>query len=74
MAKQKCIILMGLNTQVLFYMAKEMDKAFMNQTINLIKGHGRIIGSMEKESITITRLENNIVDFFKMIKCMERVH
>ena len=73
MAKQKCIILMGLNTQVLFYMAKEMDKAFMNQTINLIKGSGRIIGSMEKESITITRLEKNIVDFFKMIKCMERV-
>ncbi len=74
MARQKCIILMGLNTQVLFYMAKEMDKAFMNQTINLIKGRGRIIGSMEKESITITRLEKNIVDFFKMIKCMEMVH
>ena len=74
MARQKCNILMGLNTKVLFYMAKEMDKVFINQTINLIKVHGRIIGSTEKESIKISQLGNNIVDFFKMIECMEKVH
>lgn len=72
MAKHKSIILMGQNTKVPFFMAKEMDKANINLTIKAIVANGRITGNMEKESITINQLENNIVDAFKMIKCMEK--
>ena len=72
MAKRKFIIRMEQNTLALYCMVKEMDKAYINLTISLIMGSGRIIGSMAKESTTTNQLNNNIVDYFKKIRCMEK--
>lgn len=64
MAKHKYIILMEPNIQVLYNMEKEMDKVFINLTINRTKEHGKTIGNMVKENTTINLSENNIAGYF----------
>lgn len=64
MAKHKYIILMEPNIQVLYNMEKEMDKVFINLTINRTKEHGKTIGNTAKENTTINLSENNIAGYF----------
>lgn len=45
-------------------MEKEMDKVFINLTINRTKEHGKTIGNMVKENTTINLSENNIAGYF----------